>query len=230
MKLLVSASVLSILALAGPVLAVSPMANRGHGYALEVQRVAMARVDEPAKGGPCENGEERDDSGACPTVDESTSTRGFTLFSGSAVKPQGAAVKAPTPTPAAVAAREARPAQATETLRCGALCDLRVGFKAGSTDLTPEGEAKLMQFAAGLRDPSQARRRYEIGGHTDASGSPEKNKSLSQARAETVKTFLTSHGVPATRLEAKGYGAEGLVLPNMPNDPRNRRIEARLLN
>ena len=230
MKLLVSASVLSVLALAGPALAVTPLAHPGHGYAIEVQRVAMVRADEPAKGGPCENGEERDDSGACPTIDDSTSTRGFTLFSGSAAKPQGAAVKAPTPTPTATAAREVRPAQATETLRCGALCDLKVSFKTGSTELTAEGEAKLMQFAAGLRDPSQARRRYEIGGHTDASGSAEKNRSLSQARAETVKAFLTSHGVPAARLEAKGYGAEGLALPNMPNDPRNRRIEARLLN
>jgi outer membrane protein OmpA-like peptidoglycan-associated protein len=228
MKLVVTASVLSVLALAGPVLAASPLAHPARGYALEVQRVAMARVDEPTKGGPCENGEERDESGACPTIDDSTSTRGFTLFSGSAAKPQGAAVKAPTPT--AVVAREVRPAQATETLRCGALCDLKVSFKTGSTELTAEGEAKLMQFAAGLRDPSQARRRYEIGGHTDASGSPEKNKSLSQARAETVKAFLTSHGVPAARLEAKGYGADGLALPNMPNDPRNRRIEARLLN
>ncbi len=230
MKLVVSAFVLSVLALAGPVLEASPLAHPGHGYALEVHRVAMARVDEPAKGAPCENGEERDESGACPTIDDSTSTRGFTLFSGSAAKPQGAVVKAPTPTPTSVAAREVRPAQAMETLRCGALCDLKVSFKTGSTELTAEGEAKLMQFAAGLRDPSQARRRYEIGGHTDASGSPEKNKSLSQARAETVKAFLTSHGVPAARLEAKGYGADGLALPNMPNDPRNRRIEARLLN
>ncbi len=230
MKLAISACILSVLALAGPVLGASPLAHPGHGYAIEVQRVAMARADEPASGGPCENGEERDGSGACPNVDDSTSTRGFTLFSGSAAKPQGAAVKAPTPTPTAIGARGVRPALVTEPLRCGSLCDLKVTFKTGSTELTSEGEAKLMQFAAGLRDPSQARRRYEIGGHTDASGSPEKNKSISQARAETVKAFLTSHGVPAARLEARGFGADGLALPNMPNDPRNRRIEARLLN
>ena len=227
MNLMVSVCAVGVLALAGPALAKSPLAPSSHDYANAVQRVVLVRADDPAKA-PCENGEERDESGACPTVDDSTSTRGFTLFSGSAAKPHGAAVKAPAPV--AAAAREVRPAQATEVLRCGALCDLKVSFKTGSTELTSDGEAKLAQFAASLRDPSQARRRYEIGGHTDASGSPEKNRSLSQARAETVKAFLVSHGIPAARLEAKGYGAEGLAVPNAPNDGRNRRIEARALN
>jgi OOP family OmpA-OmpF porin len=230
MKPSVSIVVAGLLLTAGPGFAASPLARAGQAYADEVRTTGSARADEAVKAGACDNGEERDESGACPTVDESASTRGFTLFSGAAVKPHGPATKAPTPTPTAAAAREVRPAQATETIRCGAACDLKVSFKAGSTQLTADSETKLAQFAASLKDPSASRKRYEIAGHTDASGSPEKNRTLSQARAEAVKSFLVSHGVAATRLEAKGYGAEGLVVPDAPNDPRNRRIEARLLN
>jgi outer membrane protein OmpA-like peptidoglycan-associated protein len=230
MKPFITLVTLGGLALASPALAMTPLMASMHAYANETHRIAATRADEPAKGAACENGEERDESGACPTIDDSASTRGFTLFSGSAAKKPVAPAKAPTPTPTATAAREVRPAMATETLKCGALCDLKVTFKTGSSDLTADSEAKLAQFAAGLRDPAAARRRYEIAGHTDASGSPEKNLALSQARAEAVKSFLVARGIPSSRLEAKGYGAEGLAIPNAPNDPRNRRIEARLLN
>jgi outer membrane protein OmpA-like peptidoglycan-associated protein len=226
MRPAVSLISIGLVALAGTALAANPLAKFGEGYTRRVESIAGAKVDDPPKAS-CENGEERDDAGTCPNVDDSTSTRGFTLFSGSAMKPKATA---PSNTANAMAAREMRPAAATETLKCGAVCDLKVTFKTGSTELTAESEAKLSQFAAGLRDPSTARRRYEIGGHTDASGSPEKNLSLSQTRAEVVKSFLVAHGIPSARLEAKGYGAEDLVLPNAPNDPRNRRVEARLLN
>jgi outer membrane protein OmpA-like peptidoglycan-associated protein len=177
---------------------------------------------------PCENGEERDSSGACPVVDESQTTRGFTLFSGASARPQAAAPKAASPTAAAV--KEMRTAQSAEAMKCGQSCELNVSFAPGSAKLTADSEAKLIKFADSLREPGLARKRFEIATHTDASGSAEKNKVISQARAEAVKNFLVSHGVASTRLEAKGYGAEGLALPNLPNDPRNRRVEARALN
>lgn len=218
MRLTASIAMASALLLAATYAAAAPDPTPDD-YVKELKSAAA-----PTGAGVCENGEERDESGACPVVDDSASTRGFTLFSGAAVKPQ---TTPKTSSPTVAAARDVRPAQPAV---CGLLCDLKVTFKSGSTELTPESEARLRRFAAALGDASLARKRFEIAAHTDASGSPEKNRSLSQARAEVVRAFLVSHGVAASRLEARGYGAEGLAFPAVPTDPRNRRIEARVLN
>jgi outer membrane protein OmpA-like peptidoglycan-associated protein len=217
----------SVLMVAGPAFTAAAAEPTAQDYVKEIQ--SSAKDTAPAAGPACENGEARDESGACPDVDESSSTRGFTLFSGSMNKPQGQSAAAPQ-TNTSQAARAVRPAQATATIKCGLLCDLKVSFAPGSAVLTGDSDTKLAQFAVALKDPALARKRFEIAGHTDASGSPEKNRALSQARAEAVRHFLVTHGVEASRLEAKGYGSEGLFLPNMPLDPRNRRVEARILN
>jgi outer membrane protein OmpA-like peptidoglycan-associated protein len=209
--------------LAAPALAAEPTAQ---DYVKEIQ--ANAAASPPVSAGACENGEERDSSGACPVVDESPATRGFTLFSGSMAKPQGPPAKVATATP--LAAREGRPLAPPAAVPCGLLCDLKLSFKSGSAVLTPDSEIKLARLADALRDPSLTSKRFEIAGHTDASGSLEKNKALSLERAQAVRTFLVAHGVQGSRLEARGYGAEGLAFPNLPLDPRNRRVEARLLN
>ena len=231
MRSTVAGFLASVLMVAVPALSAAAAEPTAQDYVKEIQSSTTGKDASPAPGAACENGEARDEAGACPDVDDSSATRGFTLFSGSMNKPQGQTA-APTaaPTPTTQAARAVRPAQATASIKCGLLCDLKVSFKSGSAVLTPDSETHLAQLASALKDPALARKRFEIAGHTDASGSPEKNRSLSQARADAVRTFLVAHGVEASRIEAKGYGAEGLFLPNMPNDPRNRRVEARVLN
>jgi outer membrane protein OmpA-like peptidoglycan-associated protein len=231
MRKTVAGVLASVLMVAGPGFALAAAEPTAQDYVKEIQSSSSAQAAPPAAGPACDNGEARDDSGACPDVDESAATRGFTLFSGSMNKPRGqTAATAPTTSPTTTATRAMRPAQATASVKCGLLCDLKVSFMSGSAVLTSDSDAKLAQFAAALRDPALAGKRFEIGGHTDASGSPEKNLALSQARAEAVKRFLVNHGVEASRLEAKGYGSNGLFLPGMPMDPRNRRVEARVLN
>jgi len=219
----------SVLIVAVPALAAAAAEPTAQDYVKELQASASGKDAAAAPGPACDNGEARDEAGACPDVDDSQATRGFTLFSGAGARPQSGSTAA-APTPTAQAVKAVRPVQASATLKCGLLCDLKVSFKSGSAVLTPDSETHLAQLASALKDPALARKRFEIAGHTDASGSPEKNRSLSQARADAVRTFLVAHGVEASRIEAKGYGAEGLFLPNMPNDPRNRRVEARVLN
>jgi outer membrane protein OmpA-like peptidoglycan-associated protein len=220
--------VAAVLAAATPVLSAEPEGPSAGDYVKEIQTVTTDASPAQPQAGGCENGEDRDASGACPAVDDSAPQRGFTLFSGSMAKP--AAPSAAPRTATAAAVKDVKPAQPSQVAHCGLLCDLKVNFKPGSAELTVDSEAKLARFADALRDPSLAHRRFEIGGHTDASGSAEKNVELSQARAESVKAFLVQHGVEASRLQARGYGAEGLAVPGSPRDPRNRRVEARVLN
>ena len=170
---------------------------------------------------PCADGEPRDDSGACPVVDDAPATRGFELYAGPLPAPGSQAA------PVAKVADSGRPASGATD--CGEACDLKIGFKSGSAALTRPTEARLTLFAKALVAAPLAGKRFEIAGHTDASGSPARNLALSQARAEAVVAFLGVHGVPVARLTAKGYGAEGLALPDHPLDPRNRRVEARVL-
>ncbi len=46
----------------------------------------------------------------------------------------------------------------------------------------------------------------EIGAHTDAVGTTEYNKDLSQRRADALKAYLVKKGIEAGRLQTKGYG------------------------
>ena len=70
-------------------------------------------------------------------------------------------------------------------------------------------------------------KQLEIQGHTDSDGAPEHNRILSDDRANAVKTWLTSHGVPSSRLTAKGYGATKPIAPNVTaaTKARNRRVQ-----
>lgn len=71
----------------------------------------------------------------------------------------------------------------------------------------------------------------EISAHTDDKGSDDYNNKLSQNRAESVVKYLTSKGIIAERLVAKGFGK---TLPAVPNDSdenraKNRRVEFKIL-
>jgi len=105
-----------------------------------------------------------------------------------------------------------------------------ITFEIGSAELTDQGRAEATSFAKALANPAISETRFEIAGYTDASGSPDHNRALSQARAEAVKVFLVSQGIDKFRLDAKGYGSEDLAIPERPRDPANRRVEAHSLN
>jgi outer membrane protein OmpA-like peptidoglycan-associated protein len=67
----------------------------------------------------------------------------------------------------------------------------------------------------------------EIGGHTDNSGSAEKNKLLSKNRAEAVQAYLIKKGIEDGRIRAVGYGSEKPIADNTTEAGRaqNRRTE-----
>jgi outer membrane protein OmpA-like peptidoglycan-associated protein len=73
--------------------------------------------------------------------------------------------------------------------------------------------------------------RIQISGHTDNVGDAQKNLELSQARADSVKTYFTGKGVDASRIETRGAGMNEPVADNATDAGRqqNRRIEFKLL-
>jgi OOP family OmpA-OmpF porin len=69
-----------------------------------------------------------------------------------------------------------------------------------------------------------------IAGHTDNQGSDRLNIPLSKARAASVVSWLTGHGIAANRLEPQGFGSTRPVADNATAAGRalNRRVEVSL--
>ncbi len=82
----------------------------------------------------------------------------------------------------------------------------RVFFDSDSTDLNPTSTATLDKQAQWLaRYP---RYTFLLEGHADERGTREYNFSLGARRAQTVKDYLTSRGIPANRVRTVSYGKE----------------------
>ncbi len=100
-----------------------------------------------------------------------------------------------------------------------------------SATILPASNGLLSEIAdALLKNPRI--RRVEVQGHTDNSGSPSINQKLSEDRAAAVVAWLSSHGVAADRLTARGYGDSKPLVPNVTelNKSRNRRVQFIILD
>ncbi len=69
--------------------------------------------------------------------------------------------------------------------------------------------------------------KLNIFGHTDSSGKPEKNKVLSEDRANSVRQYLIKKGVDENRLYSEGFGDTKPVADNKTKagKAKNRRVE-----
>jgi len=72
----------------------------------------------------------------------------------------------------------------------------------------------------------------EIAVHSDNTGSPESNTTLSQKRAQLLIDYLINRGISSRRLVAKGYGGAKPIASNMYEKERklNRRIDFTIIN
>lgn len=100
-------------------------------------------------------------------------------------------------------------------------------FEYNSDELTAESKTILNNVAPLLTSKNIKNPRWLIEGHTDNKGSQNYNLPLSERRANSVKAYLESKGVPANILKSVGFG---LSLPITTNDTadgraRNRRVE-----
>lgn len=136
---------------------------------------------------------------------------------------------APAPAPVAAAPAVAAPAPAAPAPIRDVVVLKGVNFATNSARLTPESTSVLDEVVAALQKRTEIR--AEVAGHTDNRGTPAANQKLSQARAESVRTYLVSKGVAADRLTARGYGQDSPIADNKTENGRatNRRVELRAL-
>ena len=82
----------------------------------------------------------------------------------------------------------------------------RVFFESDQTDLTPQAVVTLEKQARWLQ--SYNRYAFTIEGHADERGTREYNIALGARRAQSVRTFLASRGIDASRMRTISYGKE----------------------
>lgn len=82
----------------------------------------------------------------------------------------------------------------------------RVLFAVDTSTITPEGRTILDGQAQWLM--TNADYRAVVEGHADEQGTREYNLALGQRRANAVREYLVSRGVPASRLQVTSYGKE----------------------
>ncbi len=99
------------------------------------------------------------------------------------------------------------------------------GFASDSARLNPKLHPALDQLATSLlQNPTET---VQIVGYTDSTGGDAVNLPLSQNRAQSVESYLVSHGVQAQRIATQGMGAQNPVASNETAEGRaqNRRVE-----
>lgn len=114
---------------------------------------------------------------------------------------------------------------AVDMAQTGRVITYGILFDTASDKIKPESEPALTEVLNFLN--AQPTVSLGIEGHTDAQGSDTYNLDLSQRRAQSVVSWLTSHGIVATRLTAMGYGKTKAVSDNATPQGRalNRRVE-----
>jgi OOP family OmpA-OmpF porin len=100
-----------------------------------------------------------------------------------------------------------------------------INFDVDKAIIKPESMGTLNMIVGILKDNPDLK--FEIDGHTDNTGDAAHNITLSQQRADAVKTQLLSMGVNATRLSTKGFGDTKPISDNTTPEGRanNRRVE-----
>ncbi len=111
-------------------------------------------------------------------------------------------------------------------------------FKSGTAELEKGCDAKAQRLAKSLIDAKKKLNasgvqnfKFVVSGHTDSTGSAEKNKALSADRAAVMVKQLVAKGIPPGDIESVGMGSEQPL--EKPDDTpakkaKNRRYEVQV--
>ncbi len=104
-----------------------------------------------------------------------------------------------------------------------------INFAVNSDRLEIDSYEVLDEIVAFLKSNPEVR--LEVSAHTDDTGSESYNQKLSLRRANSVATYLITHGVDKKRIVTKGYGETLPMVPNSSEENRtlNRRVEMKII-
>ena len=99
-------------------------------------------------------------------------------------------------------------------------------FASAKYELLSSAQETLANVTSALQksDPNS---KFIVQGYTDSQGGEAYNMTLSRNRAETVRSYLTSHGISPDRVTSEGFGPARPVADNGSAEGRanNRRVE-----
>ena len=103
-------------------------------------------------------------------------------------------------------------------------------FEFNKSKLLPNAYAVLDSLVGTMK--AHPEYKWEVGGYTDAIGSANYNKKLSQRRAQSVVDYLVTQGIERNDLKIVGYGKDDPIATNSTVEGRsmNRRVEIKLLS
>lgn len=110
------------------------------------------------------------------------------------------------------------------------LLEERLFFDNDSATLRSDGKRELDRIAElyRRRQPGERWSALRVSGHADQRGPQSYNMELSRQRAENVREYLVSRGVPASLIDVRAYGEERPIVPD-PDSPadfqQNRRVQ-----
>ena len=120
------------------------------------------------------------------------------------------------------------PVKTEEGIKITFSSDLLFAFD--SADLNEESKKALNELAKMMQ--KNKKNDIRIDGYTDSTGTVEYNDVLSVKRANSVKDYLASQGVAASRMTVKGYGKSNPIASNNTAEGRhkNRRVDIIILD
>lgn len=128
--------------------------------------------------------------------------------------------------PASAADPGAPPAGTTAAERPSCLGKARLRgelFTEGSASPIPEA-LPMVDLVADAMKRACAGKAILIEGHTEASGDPEGDLRISEARAAEVRRLLIERGVPEGQLQTKGFGSSRPLVTEPEREGMNRRV------
>ena len=127
---------------------------------------------------------------------------------------------APAPAPAATMPFSGRAESAAPSI------DLEIFFEYDSATIAPSAVRTLVILGQALASPQLKGGTFLIAGHTDAKGSREYNRALSERRARAIRDFLIeTFKLDGSRLIAIGRGMDDLKNKSEPYASENRRVQ-----